>query len=228
MDFENIKNMYPSNYDWDKAEEMLAEGYEIPQIAKELNCKLWIVNDWAHRYYMQKVKENKMEKVKTVEIPTETPAQKPVGISKEETSDKPIKQRGGSAPKYDWNKAMELHKQGKTDKEICEAVGCGRSTIAMWRKSNNLHFNGTGTVAKTEKCISTDSEKEKAEPNKAVKATGKTKEKTTKAPAQIVNIKEIEDIEDANKAFASFELAELRREATLTIEILKSVWEKLK
>lgn len=36
---------------------------------------------------------------------------------------------------------LELHRAGKTDRDIGEAVGRGRKTVAVWRKRNGLDIN---------------------------------------------------------------------------------------
>ncbi len=189
MDKDEIKKKYPSKYDWDKAKDMLHRGCEIAEIAKAINCRYGIVNDWAHRFYNRLKKEgSNMESITMAE--------------------KTAKVRRCPAPKYDWEKVMELYRQGKTDKEICEVIGCGRSTLVMWRKNNNLPFNVTTAekYASTEKSIATE----------LVKLIGQSVGS---------DFKETIDIEDEKDA--SFDCTELRREAMLTLEILKSIWEKI-
>lgn len=40
--------------------------------------------------------------------------------------------------KPDWDAAMELYKQGLTDPEIAERIGCSKYAIFKWRKRNGL------------------------------------------------------------------------------------------
>ena len=43
--------------------------------------------------------------------------------------------------KLDYDKAMELYKQGCTDKEIAAGIGCKKETIQLWRRKHNLKPN---------------------------------------------------------------------------------------
>ena len=49
-------------------------------------------------------------------------------------------QRGyrGRFQSIDTEKAMELYKAGKSDKEISEALACSTGTIRYWRRENGL------------------------------------------------------------------------------------------
>lgn len=40
------------------------------------------------------------------------------------------------------NERWKLYRQGKTDPEIAEATGAGKSTIGAWRKKHNLPAHG--------------------------------------------------------------------------------------
>lgn len=51
------------------------------------------------------------------------------------------KEKANPKPKYDYDKAAVLYKQGRTDKEIAAEVGCKKETIMMWRKRHNLKPN---------------------------------------------------------------------------------------
>ena len=44
--------------------------------------------------------------------------------------------------KMDREKAMELYRQGKIDREIAEATGVVKETVTNWRKKNGLPANG--------------------------------------------------------------------------------------
>lgn len=49
-------------------------------------------------------------------------------------------QKKGSA-RHDWVKGRLLYDQGKTDREIGEAIGCGKNTVTTWRRRNKLKAN---------------------------------------------------------------------------------------
>lgn len=57
--------------------------------------------------------------------------------------DKDIKRRhtGGKPPKFDPEQLLALYKEGRTDREIGDAVGAVPRTICSWRQRNGLPPN---------------------------------------------------------------------------------------
>ena len=51
----------------------------------------------------------------------------------------PVQKKG--CAKFDWAKGRELYEQGKTDREIGKAIGCGKNTVNSWRRRNHLPPN---------------------------------------------------------------------------------------
>lgn len=46
--------------------------------------------------------------------------------------------RGKRPSKYNWDRAMELHREGKNAREIAEALGCSRMLVQKWKNQENL------------------------------------------------------------------------------------------
>lgn len=63
------------------------------------------------------------------------------------------KSRGGSKPKYDWERGRQLYAQGKNDREIGKELGCDPHTVYLWRKKSGLAANA-GARGKTVRQVS--------------------------------------------------------------------------
>ena len=54
----------------------------------------------------------------------------------------PNKDRMGPAPRFDFERAAKLYREGKNDREIAEALECSQSHVWRWREKNGLPVNG--------------------------------------------------------------------------------------
>ncbi|NCB52445.1 MAG: helix-turn-helix domain-containing protein [Clostridia bacterium] len=111
----------------------------------------------------------------------------------------------------DWILALNLYRDGKTDKQISEAIGVSSQAVCNWRKKNGYPPNGSGSHVNKKTTQDEPAAEEKHEPEDPSSKDRSTGPRPSEAISRIAGIIERCWIPDDDEQLQSLLLQMIRR-----------------